>query len=75
MSNDTSISTDTATSNAAAQSSSEYADIINHKYRGVRYHPKMSMSNRAAQFAPFAALNGHEEAIEETARIHTVNMD
>ncbi len=29
----------------------------------------MSMQNRAAQFAPFAALNGHRDAIEETARL------
>lgn len=27
------------------------------------------MENRAAQFAPFAALTGHEDAIAETARI------
>ena len=26
-------------------------------------YPKMSMSDRAAQFAPFAALTGHKEAI------------
>lgn len=29
---------------------------------------KMSAINRAAQFAPFAALNGHEAAIRETGR-------
>ena len=29
----------------------------------------MSLHDRAAQFAPFAALSGHEEAIEETARL------
>ena len=29
----------------------------------------MSMMNRAAQFAPFAALTGHSAAIEETARL------
>ena len=29
----------------------------------------MSMMNRAAQFAPFAALTGHAAAIEETARL------
>lgn len=29
----------------------------------------MSLANRAAQFAPFAALNGHEEAIAETGRL------
>ena len=28
----------------------------------------MSMEARAAQFAPFAALSGHEDAIAETAR-------
>ena len=28
-------------------------------------HPRMDVYNRAAQFAPFAALNGFEEAIEE----------
>lgn len=31
--------------------------------------PKMSMSDRAAQFAPFAALTGHKEAILEQQRI------
>lgn len=31
----------------------------------------MSMENRAAQFAPFAALTGHDEAIAETARLTT----
>ena len=29
----------------------------------------MSLHDRAAQFNPFAALNGHEEAIKETARL------
>lgn len=29
----------------------------------------MSMENRAAQFAPFAALSGHDAAIAETARL------
>lgn len=31
-------------------------------------YPKMSMSDRAAQFAPFAALTGHKEAILEQQR-------
>ena len=31
----------------------------------------MSMENRAAQFAPFAALTGHDEALAETARLTT----
>lgn len=43
-----------------------YADIISLP-RPVSRHPPMSRANRAAQFAPFAALTGHEEAIHETA--------
>lgn len=31
-------------------------------------HPKMSLHERAAQFAPFAALAGYEELIDETWR-------
>ena len=32
-------------------------------------YPKMSMLDRAAQFAPFAALTGHKEAVIEQGRI------
>lgn len=32
-------------------------------------YPKMSMSDRAAQFAPFAVLTGHKEAVIEQGRI------
>ena len=32
-------------------------------------HPQMPMEERAAQFAPFAALVGYEEAVEEMARL------
>ena len=32
-------------------------------------YPKMPMSDRAAQFAPFAALTGHKEAVIEQGRI------
>ena len=31
-------------------------------------HPQMSLYARSAQFAPFAALTGYEEAVKETAR-------
>lgn len=34
-----------------------------------RNHPRMSLHDRAAQFAPFAALTGHDAAIKETARL------
>jgi hypothetical protein len=29
----------------------------------------MPLADRAAQFAPFAALNGHDDAIRQTARL------
>ena len=47
----------------------DYSAIINlpHKQSSTRKH--MSNYDRAAQFAPFAALTGHDEAIKETARL------
>ena len=45
-----------------------YDDIINLPHHVSKRHPQMSMMNRAAQFAPFAALTGHSDAIEETVR-------
>lgn len=47
----------------------KYDDIIDYKYRGATSPKKMTMENRAAQFAPFSALSGHDEAINETARL------
>ena len=46
----------------------EYDDIINLPHHVSKVHPRMSMYQRAAQFAPFAALTGHKEAVEQTAR-------
>lgn len=46
-----------------------YDDIINLPHHVSERHPQMSMYNRAAQFAPFAALTGHDSAITETARL------
>ena len=46
-----------------------YDDIINLPHHVSKHHPQMSMHDRAAQFAPFAALSGHSEAIAETARL------
>ena len=45
-----------------------YDDIINLK-RPISKHPKMSLYQRSAQFAPFAALTGYEGQVKETARI------
>lgn len=46
-----------------------YDDIINLPHHVSATHPQMSLSNRAAQFSPFAALTGFEEAIAETSRL------
>lgn len=45
-----------------------YADIIHLPHHVSKNHPQMSMADRAAQFSPFAALTGHDEAIAEAAR-------
>ena len=45
----------------------EYDDIINLPHHVSKRHPQMSMWNRAAQFAPFAALTGYEDAIKDTS--------
>ena len=47
----------------------KYDDIINLTHHVSDYHKPMPMRNRAAQFAPFAALSGHDDAIAETRRI------
>ncbi|MBQ3404309.1 MAG: hypothetical protein IJG63_02685 [Oscillospiraceae bacterium] len=46
----------------------KYADIIEHEHHVSAKHPRMSRLNRAAQFAPFAALTGYDDLIVETAR-------
>ena len=44
----------------------KYDDIINLPHHVSKNHPQMSNYNRAAQFAPFAALVGYSEAIKES---------
>jgi hypothetical protein len=46
-----------------------YNDIINLPHYRSKKRPHMSAHDRAAQFSPFAALTGHDEAIKETARL------
>ena len=47
----------------------KYDDIINLEHHISKKHKQMSLENRSAQFAPFAALIGYDDAVKETARI------
>lgn len=46
-----------------------YDDIINLPHHVSATHTPMPVADRAAQFSPFAALTGYEDAIDETARL------
>lgn len=46
-----------------------YDDIIDLPHHVSKSHPKMSLYDRAAQFSPFAALTGYDDAIKETSRL------
>lgn len=45
-----------------------YDDIINMPHHVSKIRKPMSLQNRSAQFAPFSALTGYDEAIREVAR-------
>lgn len=47
----------------------KYDSIINLPHHVSESRARLSSLSRAAQFAPFAALNGYGDAIEETARL------
>lgn len=49
-----------------------YDDIINLPHPVSKNHPQMTLYQRAAQFAPFAALTGHSDAIADTAKISQI---
>ncbi len=54
---------------------SPYEDIIDLPHHVSQKHPPMDMEKRAAQFMPFRALTGHEEAVAETARLTERKID
>lgn len=54
---------------------SRYDDIINLPHHVSKTRKPMSMENRAAQFAPFAALTGHDDAISETSRLTSSRIE
>ena len=53
----------------------KYADIIHLPHHVSKRRPQMEIMNRAAQFSPFAALKGYEEAIEEKQKLAEENVD
>jgi hypothetical protein len=53
----------------------KYDDIINLPHHVSKVHPQMSLMDRAAQFSPFAALTGHNDAIKDTELKHLSQYD
>lgn len=58
-----------------SSSSDMYLDIIDMPYHKSDKYPHMPDSDRAAQFAPFAALVGFGELIKEVAKKHEERFD
>ncbi len=46
-----------------------YDDLLHLPHPTSKKHPRMSRLDRAAQFSPFAALTGYDDAVKETARL------
>ncbi len=53
----------------------KYNDIINLLHHVSNTRKPMTLHNRAAQFAPFAALKGYDSAIKEEARITSKKIE
>lgn len=51
------------------QTSFSYEELLHLPHPVSKKHPQMSRYDRAAQFSPFAALTGHEAAVQEAARV------
>lgn len=56
------------------KSGNPYEDILELPHPVSKTHPQMARRDRAAQFAPFAALTGYEEAVREAARLTEEKM-
>ena len=52
-----------------------YDDIINLPHHVSDRHPQMPISDRAAQFSPFAALSGYEGQVKEAARLTDAKIE
>ena len=51
------------------RSNNKYDEIMRLPHHVSKTRPQMPMSDRAAQFAPFAALTGYDSSIKETGRL------
>lgn len=56
-------------------SEQKYGDILNMPHHVSATRPQMPMSDRAAQFSPFAALTGYDAAIKETGRLTDTKIE
>lgn len=56
------------------KSGNPYEDMLELSHPVSKIHPQMPRRDRAAQFAPFAALTGYEEAVREAARFTEEKM-
>lgn len=52
-----------------------YDDIINLPHPEPTIRPRMAMENRTAQFSPFAALTGYDDATREEARLVDIKQE
>ena len=52
----------------SGEKSQDYSDILYMPHHQSTRHPHMAVSDRAAQFMPFAALTGYEDAVKEVGR-------
>jgi hypothetical protein len=53
----------------------QYEDMLDLPRPRIPGHPRMDRKKRAAQFAPFAALNGYEELVEKALRRHEAAVE
>ena len=52
-----------------------YPDIIDHPHWQSKKHPHMSLYDRAAQFAPFSALTGYDDMVQEEGRLTDTRIE
>lgn len=60
--------------NGVKKCKEKYADIINLPHHVSAKHPQMSMEERAAQFAPFAALVGYGDVVKKVEKTINENV-